>query len=433
MKRRTFLHTGCAAAISLVITAAAEGPSGTPQSFLPDESLIVYPDGTARINALLNASLNVAIPAGVYMITGALDVRNGHVISAQAGAQVTLKAAGSYTGAIVLTSDKSFTLRGLTFDGNYGQRLSSEGSINATLIQVSGGSNVTLENNQFQYAPSFAIWAWRSASMQIRGNTFLECWHPIRMDGNNLPSGVIENNTFHNTAAFKSIQHIEAIATVNLVVRGNTMRGAGLGEPTKHGYEGTWGNSIYIWNSTGHLVEGNKVYANYWSSVVSGAGATNGIIRNNYFSDGPNTGCAVWIEQAGAAYITVDSNDMDGSIEVGDSGGDHCTITNNTIRSRSYGINVNSAAKDVLIQNNRLYSKSIRTNLGVYLWQKTTPDVNVRLINNHIEGFDKGVAINNMGSTGTVYGISLSGNTFANNNTNVWVPSSITLNQPLGQ
>jgi len=94
---------------------------------------------------------------------------------------------------------------------------------------------------------------------------------------------------------------------------------------------------------------------------------------------------------------------------------------------------VNSDAKDVLIQNNRLYSKSIRTNLGVYLWQKTTPDVNVRLINNYIEGFDKGIAINNMGSTGTVYGISLSGNTFANNNINVWVPSSITLNQALGQ
>jgi hypothetical protein len=167
--------------------------------------------------------------------------------------------------------------------------------------------------------------------------------------------------------------------------------------------------------------------------VVSGAGATNGIIRNNYFSDGPNTGCAVWIEQAGAGYITVDGNEMDGSIEVGDSGGDHCAITNNTIRSRSYAINVNSAAKDVLIQNNRISSKAIRTNLGVYLWEKTTPDVNVRLINNSIEGFDKGIAINNMGSTGTVYGISLSGNTFANNNTNVWVPSSITLNQSLGQ
>jgi len=326
----------------------------------------------------------------------------------------------------VVTSGKSFTLSGLTLDGACADRMSSEGAIDAALVRVSGGSNVTLENNRFQYAPSFAIWTWRSASMQVRGNTFLECWHPIRMDGSNLPSGIIENNTFQNTAAFKSIQHIEAIGTVDLIVRGNTMRGAGLGEPTAHGYEGTWGNSIYIWNSTGHLIEANKVYANYWSAVVSGAGATNGVIRNNYFSDGPNTGCAVWIEQAGAAYMSVDSNQMDGSIEVGDSGGDHCTITNNTIRSRNYGINVNAAAKDVLIQGNRISSKAGRRfSYGVYLWQKNTPDVNVRVFDNSIQGFDKGIAINNMGSTGTVYGIALSGNTFANNNTNVWIPRHI--------
>jgi hypothetical protein len=434
MKRRTFLRSGSAAAVTLVITAAADERSTAPQSFLPSEPLTVYPDGTARINALLNASLNVVIPDGIYMITGVLNVRDGHVVSAAAVEKVVLKAPASYGGQIIATYDKSFTLRGLTFDGNYGERLSLEGSTNATLLQIVGGNNVTLENNQFQYAPSFAIWTWRSASMRVRGNTFLECYHPIRMDGSNLQSGDIENNTFHNTDAFKSIQHIEAIGTVNLVLRGNTMRGAGLAEPTLHGYEGTWGNSIYIWRSTGHLVEGNKVYTNYWSALVSGAEASNGIIRNNYFADGVHTPTSVWIEQPGAAYITVDSNEIDGGISCGDSGGDNLTITNNTIRSRSVGIDVNSGAKTVLIQGNQIYSKAgYRFNNGMYLWGKETPDVNVRIFNNLIQGFDKGIAINNWGGVGTVYGVHLSGNTFSNSNVNIWVPSSIVLNQPLGQ
>jgi len=394
----------------------------------------VFTDGTARINALLGASLDVVVPAGIYMMTGELNVRDGQVISAAAGTQVVLKAAASYGGKFISTYGQRITVRGLTLDGAYADRLASEGSGDATLIQVVGGSGVILENNTFQYAPSYGIWTYNSASMQVRGNKFLETWHAIRMDGNKLDSGVIENNVFQNTAAFKSIQHIEAINTVNLIVRGNTMQGAGLAEPTSHGYEGTWGNSIYIWNSTGHLIEANKVYANYWSAVVSGAGATNGVIRNNYLSDGAHTATAVWIEQAGAAYMTVDGNELDGALEVGDTGGDHCTITNNTIRSRAYGINVNSAAKDVLVQGNQIYSKAgYRYQNGIYLWEKNTPDVNARIYNNHIEGFDHGIGVENMGDTGTVYGITLSGNTFLNNNTNVWIPSSMTLAQPLGQ
>ena len=393
----------------------------------------MYQDGTARINALLGAGLDVGIPAGIYMITGELNVRDGQVISAATGAQVILKTAPTYGGRIVNAYDKRFTLRGLTFDGAYADRLSLEGSTNATLLQIVGGT-VTLENNRFQYAPSFAIWAWRSALMQVRGNTFLECFQPIRMDSSNLQAGVIENNTFQNTAAFKSIQHIDAIATVNLVVRGNTMSGAGLAEPTSHGYEGTWGNSIYIANSTGYLVESNKVYVNHWSAMVSGSGATNGIIRSNYLSEGAVCTAALWIEQPGAAYITVDRNEFDGGISCGDTGGDNITITNNTIRSKSVGIDANSGAKTVLIQGNKISSKAgYRFNNGLYLWEKNTTDVNVGVFDNQIEGFDNGIAINNSYGVGTVYGIRLSGNTFASNNTNVWVPSGIVLNQPLGQ
>lgn len=406
------------------VSAAARGTG---------EKDIVYADGTARINALLDASLNVLVPPGIYMITGELRVRNGHVVSATPGT-VTLKTAAAYAGAIVSTYDQQITVRGVTFDGNFAERPSLEGNAGAALIRVTGASNVTFENNKFQYAPSFAFWTWRSALMQIRGNTFLECWHAIRMDGNYLQAGVIENNTFLNTAAFKSIQHIEAIGTVNLAIRGNTMSGAGLREPTSHGYEGTWGNSVYVWRSTGYTITNNTIGVNYWSSIVSGQDGTNGLIRGNRLSDGTVGGSAVWIEQPGSAYVTVDSNEIDGAVEIGDAGGDHCIVTNNIIRSRSYGLNLNSAAKDTLVQGNKIYSKAgYRYSQGVYLWQKTTPDVNTVLINNHIEGFDKGIAINNYGSTGTVFGITLSGNTFAGNNVNVWYPSGIVLNQPLGQ
>jgi nitrous oxidase accessory protein NosD len=218
------------------------------------------------------------------------------------------------------------------------------------------------------------------------------------------------------------------------VVRGNTMSGAGLAQPTAHGYEGTWGNSIYIWNSSGHLVELNKVSGNYWSSLVSGQNTVNGTIRNNNFGDGVATSRAVWIEQVGANHITLDSNQLDGGLSAGDTGGDYLTITNNTIRSRDVGIDVSFAAKNVTIQGNTITSKAgYRLDNGIYLWEKSTPDVNVQVRNNAISGFDKGIAVNNMGGTGTVYGVQLSGNTFSGNNVNVWVPSTIKLNQPLGQ
>jgi hypothetical protein len=430
MKRRAFLHRGCAAAGLVSVPALAQfatSPSGSP--------LVVYEEGTARINALLKAGLNVEIPAGVYMISAELDVRDGHVIAAAVGAQVVLKTAASYAGRTVGTIDKSFTLRRLIFDGAYAARLGLEGNTGANLLTIVGGS-VTLENNTFQYAPAYAVWAWRSAGIQVRGNTFFEVYQPIRLDGANIAGGggTIENNTFTNTAAFKSIQHIEAIYTDGLVIRGNIMRGAGLAEPSSHGYEGTWGNSIYLVNSSHYLVESNKVYSNYWSSLVSGSASTNGVIRANYFLEGARSAACMWIEQPGAAYITVDGNDLDGGISVGDTGGDHLTITNNTVHSRGVGIDVNSGAKDVLIQANKFYSKAgFRNNNGMYLWQKSTPDVNVRVLNNYVQGFDNGIAVNNMGGLGTVYGITLSGNTFADNNQNVWVPWFLVLKQPLGQ
>ncbi|MDB5882795.1 MAG: hypothetical protein JWP43_2673, partial [Ramlibacter sp.] len=56
-----------------------------------------------------------------------------------------------------------------------------------------------------------------------------------------------------------------------------------------------------------------------------------------------------------------------------------------------------------------------------------------RVLNNYVQGFDKGIAVNNSHGLGTVYGITLSGTTFADNNQNVWAPWTLFLKQPLGQ
>jgi hypothetical protein len=429
-----------AAALSIVIIATAVGGSacgdttGQGAPSVSEVGLPIYADGTARLNAMLGASLNVTIPAGVYIISGELNVRSGQVIAAATAGQVILKAADAYAGRIVNASSGTVTIRNITFDGNYSRRAALEGSVSAALVVLNGSSSAILENNQFQYAPSYAVWTYRANQMQVRGNTFLETYHAMRIDGADLDNtGVIENNTFKNTAAFRSIQHIEAVYTKGLVVRGNTMSGVGLQEPTTHGYEGTWGNSIYVFNSSGLLVENNNVGKNYWSSIVAGQNTTDSVIRGNSFMASDYTIIAVWMEQVGAMRLTLDRNTIEGGISVGDTGGDYLTITNNVVRARNVGIDVSFSAKNALIQGNKFYSTAGRVANGMYLWEKKDPNTSVRVLNNHFEGFDNGIAINNAGGIGNVHGISLSGNTFANNNTNIWVPPSIVLNQPLGQ
>lgn len=408
-------------------------PTPTPNPAPAPVELTVYTDGTDRLNKLLKASLNVTIPAGIYMITKELDVRDGHVIQAAKDAQVILKVADTYKEQIMSLYQMKVTVRGLTFDGNYSKRKSLEANQYASLVMIHGGSSLTFENNKFQFGPSYGIWSYRSSLLQIRGNTFNEVYHAIRIDGGDLESGVISNNTFKNTAAFKSYQHIDAIWTKNLVINGNTFEGAGLAEPTNHGILGTWGNSIFIHNSKGHIVEKNKVYKNSWSALVSGTNAAHGIIRNNYFMGWGST-TAVWMEQPGADYLTFENNELDGGISIGDNGGNHITIRKNIIRAKDTAIDVTFGAKDILIEDNQIISaNTARSNMGIYLFEKSTPDVNVRINNNSFKGFSTGISINNYMGQGTVYGIKLKGNTFVDNKTNIWINPSLKLDQPLGQ
>jgi hypothetical protein len=175
------------------------------------------------------------------------------------------------------------------------------------------------------------------------------------------------------------------------------------------------------------------VYKNSWSALVSGTNATHGIIRNNYFMGWGST-TAVWMEQPGADYLTFENNELDGGISIGDNGGNHITIRKNIIRAKDTAIDVTFGAKDILIEENQIISvNTARSNMGIYLFEKSTPDVNVRINNNNFKGFSTGISINNYMGQGTVYGVKLKGNTFVDNKTNIWINPSLKLNEPLGQ
>jgi hypothetical protein len=426
--------------------APAPAPSGSPGSIgpygvdLPDPG----PDdgaapgttdsnGDATLIALIAATsgANIIPPGGiVYVLDAPVAIPSGKSFFGADGTSVTLKRANGYTGHLLtLTSCTGSAVRNITIDGNYANNLASEGSSSACSIQVSGGSGNAIEHVKFLNTPSFAVWAFNSPGISVRYNQFEECYHPVRIDGNNLPNtGWIEGNDFLNTSAFKSIQHIEAINTRTLFVRHNTMVGAGLAEPTSHGFEGTWGNSIYIFNSDAPLVENNTIGTNYWSSCVIGQGCTNAVVQRNSFARGSHATAlnSMWVEQSGCAYATVTRNILGGGMLIGDGGGDHSSITYNTITTDGVGIDVSTDAKDILIRYNTI-TRRAGTNNGIYLWEKRPQPINCRVLDNSIIGFDKGIAINNSGAVGTVFGLTITGNYFSGCTTNIWIPGTITV------
>lgn len=409
------------------VSMPAAGPNAGAAPGTTDAS------GNTTINNLIAATPGavVTIPGGIiYTCSGAVNAPSGKTLKAADGTSVTLKAAAGYGGYLI---DASFTtgstIQNLTLDGNYANRSAQEGLQAATAINVSGGSGLTIQNNKFLNCPAFGVWMYNSPGIAIKYNQFIECWQPIRFDGNNIAgTGTIDGNTFSNTTAFKSIQGIEAISTKGLTIRNNTMAGAGVLPATTHGGDGTWGNSIYIYNSDGYTIENNTVNPSYWSALVSGANGTNVIIQRNYFSLGTVGTAAMWVEQGGADIVLIDRNRMDGCLSVGDTGGDHLTITSNIIRSPIVGIDVNFAANNVLIQHNSITSTAgTPTNNGIYLWNKSTVAVHCKVLNNFITGFDNGISVNNPGATGTVYGITATGNFITGCNAIITIPGTITI------
>jgi hypothetical protein len=301
---------------------------------------------------------------------------------------------------------------------------------------VSGGSGNAIENCTFTHTPSYAVWSFNSPGLSVRFNEFDECWEPVRIDGNNVAnSGNVEGNRAVNTTAYKSIQHIEAINTKSLTVKTNTLSGAGVLPPTSHGFEGTWGNSIYIFNSDGYVVENNICGPNYWSGIVCGQNSTNATVQFNQFERGTHGGStgglqSSWVEQTGADTVDFSKNLLIGGLSVGDTGGDHLTITYNhiTVPSGGTGIDCNSSFRHGAINYNTIkQATDAGTDTGIYLWDKSTVGVDIDVIGNVIEGFDHGIGINNPGGTGTIYGLNIQTNTFTANTTNIWIPGTITV------
>lgn len=414
------------------IAMASSGVAAAPAPTTTDSS------GSATINALLaGAGTTINVPSGIYMIGSPINMVSGKTLQPAAGAAVTLKATNGYTGNMVsLVGVTGASVKGFTFDGNVSTRSSVEGNDTVNAISISGGSGNTIENNTFTLTPSFAIWVFNSPGLNIRFNDFNETWEPIRIDGNNVAgTGNIENNRFTNTSAYKSIQHIDAINTKSLSIKLNSFVGAGTQTPTSHGFEGTWGNSIYIFNSDGALIENNTVNPNYWSAIVIGQNATNCVARYNHFEHGSFGGTtgglqSSWIEQVGNDTNTFTQNLLIGGLSVGDTGADHLTITYNniTVPAGGTGMDCNSSFRHGLIAYNTIKQDTDgHTDMGIYLWDKSTVGTDISVVHNTIEGFSAGIAINNPGGTGHVYGLTITNNTYISDTTNVSVPGGLTI------
>jgi uncharacterized phage protein (TIGR02218 family) len=392
--------------------------------------------GSTTLTTLLaGTGPNITVPAGIYMIGSPVAIPSGKILTAATGDGVTLKASNGYTGNMIeMIGTTGAGVRNLTIDGNQPNRSSQEGLTTAVAIKISGGSGNIVENNTIQYTPSFAVWVFNSPSLSVKTNQFTECWHPIKIDGNNVANtGNVEANQMTNTSAYRSIQHLEAVNTKSLTVKANRFAGIGLLPPTSHGFEGTWGNSIYIFNSDGYLVENNTVGANYWSAIVSGQNGTNATIRYNSFQHGlgqPYAHQSSWIEQVGADTVSFVSNQLVGGIDVGDTGGDHLTINYNhiTVPPGGIGINCNFDFLHGSVSYNTIKQETdAHTDKGIYLWDKSSPGITIDVKNNRIEGFSEGVAINNPGGTGTVYGLTVTNNTYVSCTTNVSIGGGLTV------
>ena len=389
--------------------------------------------GDVTIAALIsNGGADIVIPGSItYLISAPIAIPSGKTVRAATGTTVVCKALSSYAGSMfTMTFANSASLKNVTLDGNWTQRSAFEAT-STYAIQIQGGSGNTVERCTFQNMPSFGVWNYNSNNCNVQYNQFSECYHPIRADGNNLTASIaITGNNFENTTAFRSIQGIELINTVNATIMHNTLRGFGLTEPTAHGGEGTWGNCIYTFANSGLLIENNYCYSAYWSAVVVGQSSTNAIVRRNYMSRGAFGGStggltAFWFEQAAASGLRLRGNIINGEVFVGDTGGNNVIIEDNIITTEARGINVSFACTNGVIQRNTITCLS-GSSEGVFLWEKHPAPISVDVLNNVINNFNIGIFTNNSGGAGTAFGLTVTGNTFSACSATVTKPAALT-------
>lgn len=403
---------------------------------------LVDSNGSATINNLISAGgAVVTIPGSTtYLVSTPIVIPSGKTLQAATGTSVTLKALSSFSGEMIwMNGVVGASLKNVTVDGNWTQRSALEGA-NTYQLMIAGGSGNTVQNCAFTNSPHYGVWVWSARATTIQYNTFNEVYHPVRIDGSSLSdTGAVTGNTFYNTSAFKSIQALEMINTRNISVMHNTFQGVGLAVPTSHGFEGTWGNSIYIYNSDNILIENNTCNPSYWSGCVVGAAATHAVVKRNYFSKGlsitaVNNSNSFWNEQPSADIILIQRNIFDGGMSIGDGGGNHYTIEDNIVNAYGGAINLNYAANQGIVQRNILnrINNQGSADYGIFLWEKdvTFGPVNVSVLNNVINGFPNGIYMNNGGGVGQVIGLTVTGNSFSacGTNINIQTPISIDYN-----
>lgn len=392
------------------------------------------PAGNITIANLISAGgADIVIPGSItYMVSAAIVIPTGKTVRAATGTSVTIKASAGYAGHIfTMTTCQNSALKNVTVDGNWVNRSAREAAADAG-VMITGGSANVVEHVSFTNMPSYGIWEYNSRMVDFKYNNFNEVYHPIRIDGNSLSNGgSITYNNFFNTSAFKSIQSLEMINTRDIYVMHNFFEGAGRQVPTTHGFEGTWGNSIYIFNSSNYWIENNTCLKSYWSSCVVGQDSHHVTVTRNLFSSGNHSGStgglqAFWFEQASADYLTLSRNIFNGGVSLGDTGGNHATVEDNQINTESVGIDVNFGCDHAIIQRNT-FNRVANSINGVFLWEKRAMPTDVKVQNNIFNGFNIGVAANNSAGTGAIFGLTITGNVFSACNTTVSMAVSVNL------
>lgn len=376
-------------------------------------------NGAVTINQMISAGGADIVLSGstTYIVNAPIAIPTGKTVRAATGTSVTVKAQSAYAGQIfTMTFCVGSALKNITIDGNWTQRSAREAQADAG-IQISGGSGNTVEHCEFFRMPSYGIWEYNSRAVTFIHNQFTEAYSPIRIDGNSLSAGgsIIHNN-FFNTSAFHSIQSLEMINTRDIQIFHNVFEGAGNGVPVTHGFEGTWGNSIYVFNSSNYWIENNTCNKAYWSSCVVGQDSHNVTCTRNEFWNGTHTPSAqqsFWFEQASASGLTVSRNIFHGGVSFGDSGGNYPVMEDNLVTTEGVGLDLNAGCNHAIIQRNIFTRATPGTNNGIFMWEKTAMPVDVKIQNNVFNGFAVGVQANNSGGSGAVFGLTITGNSFS--------------------
>jgi hypothetical protein len=226
----------------------------------------------------------VTVPPGTYDVSG-LVLGN---IKLQAGGAVTL------TGTMKVSGPET-VVSGFTFSGGSIDVGRSTGTTIQNCTFKGGGSSIdffeardaTIVNNSFHNVTGAVIDGWGLDQSTISGNNFYDCYQPINLCFNNIPTQgrdiAIEDNYFTGTGRMPIEVGPVGAYTSNLVVRGNwseNMKNVGV----EDGYHTDVAFSIVPTYGVNTLIEGN--YAMGPGSIgieLNGSGEITGNYVDNFW------------------------------------------------------------------------------------------------------------------------------------------------------